>query len=80
MIQGQVCSIFYFLVAHSPAELSQDDQDNVAAMDRASRDVDSFSEHEIGPPPGDEVFDISHEDGEHEVFEELAQEIANLTG
>jgi len=80
MIQGQVCSIFYFLVTHSPAELSQDDQDNVAAMDRDFGDMDSFSECEIGPPPGDEGFDISHEGGEHEVFEELAQEIANLTG
>jgi len=80
MIQGQVCSIFYLLVAYSPAELLQDDEDNVAAMDRNSRDMDSFSEHEIGPPPGDEGFNISHEGGEHEVFEELAQEIANLTG
>jgi len=52
----------------------------VAAMDRDFGDMDSFSEHEIDPPPGDEGFDISHEGGEHEVFEELAQGIANLTG
>jgi len=80
VVQDQVCSIFYFLVAHSPAELLQDDQDNVAAMDRDSGDMDSFSEHEICPPPGDEGFNISHKGGEHEIFEELAQEIANLTG
>jgi len=35
----------------------------------------SFSEVEMGPPPGDEGFDISHK-----VFEDLAQGIAALTG
>jgi len=80
MIQGQVCSIFYFLVTHSSAELLQDDQDNVAAMDRDFGDMDSFSEHKIGLPPGDEGFDISYKGREHEVFEKLAQGIANLTG
>ena len=61
-------------------ELSQDDRDNVATMDRDLGDVDGFYDGELGPPPGDEGFDISHEGGEHEVFEELAQEVANLTG
>jgi len=42
--------------------------------------MDSFSECEIGLPPGDEGFNISYEGREHEVFEELAQGIANLTG
>ncbi|KAF8883571.1 hypothetical protein BD779DRAFT_1417169, partial [Infundibulicybe gibba] len=32
------------------------------------------------PPPGDEGFDISHEGGEHEVFEELAEEINFMSG
>jgi hypothetical protein len=31
-------------------------------------------------PPGDEGFDISHEGGEFEVYEDLVQGIANLTG
>ena len=38
------------------------------------------SDIELDPPPGDEGFDISHEGGEHEVFEDLAQGIADLTG
>jgi len=31
-------------------------------------------------PPGDEGFDISHEGGEFEVFNDLAEGIAGLTG
>jgi hypothetical protein len=33
-----------------------------------------------GPPPGDEAFDLSHFGGEHEVFEDFAQEISKLSG
>ena len=33
-----------------------------------------------GPPPGDEAFDLSHFGGEHEVFEDFAQEISKLAG
>jgi len=40
----------------------------------------SFLEVKMGLPPGDEGFDISHKEGEHKVFEDLAQGIANLTG
>jgi hypothetical protein len=31
-------------------------------------------------PPGDEGFDISHEGGEFEVFEDLAEGLAGLNG
>lgn len=31
-------------------------------------------------PPGDEAFDISHEGGEHEVYEGIASELATLSG
>ena len=49
-------------------------------MDIDLGDATSFSEVELGPSPGDEGFDMSHEGGEHEVFEDLAQGIADLTG
>ena len=49
-------------------------------MDIDLGNATSFSEVELGPSPGDEGFDVSHEGGEHEVFEDLAQEIADLTG
>ena len=32
------------------------------------------------PPSGDEAFDLSHFGGEHEVFEDFAQEISKLAG
>ena len=32
------------------------------------------------PPPGEEAFDLSHEGGEHEAFEGLANKIAQATG
>jgi len=35
---------------------------------------------DFGPSPGDEGFDISHEGGDHEVFEDLAEGVAGLTG
>ena len=79
MIQNQVFLNLFFWSLFTCAELSQDDWNNVAAMDRDFGDMDSFSEWELDPPPGDEGFDISHEGGEYEVFEELAQDIANLT-
>jgi hypothetical protein len=31
-------------------------------------------------PPGEEAFDISHEGGEHEVFEDLVEMLAQSTG
>ena len=49
-------------------------------MDNDFGNIYSFSEQELGLPPGEEGFDISHEGGEYEVFEELAEGVANLTG
>jgi hypothetical protein len=81
-IQGILLTFIYYLSEKltSHVELSQDDRNNVAAMDIDLGDAISFSEVQLGPPPGDEGFDISHEGGEHEVFEDLAQGIADLTG
>ncbi|KAG2054421.1 hypothetical protein BDR06DRAFT_863415, partial [Suillus hirtellus] len=31
-------------------------------------------------PPGEEAFDLSHAGGEHEAFEDLAHQLADLTG
>lgn len=53
--------------------LSQEDREAVQRMDLdadyASDDVDAVS---YTAPPGEEGFDISHEGGEFEVFEDLA--------
>lgn len=61
--------------------LSQEDRNAVEQMDVDSgigeADILAASSY---PPPGDEGFDISHEGGEHEVFEQLAQGISNSTG
>ena len=40
----------------------------------------SFLEVKLGPSSRDEGFDMSHEGGEHKVFENLAQGIVDLTG
>ena len=32
------------------------------------------------PPPGEEGLDLSHEGGEHEVFDSLVEDIAKATG
>ena len=49
-------------------------------MDIDLGNATSFLEVELGPSPRDEGFDISHEGGEHEVFEDLGQGIVDLTG
>jgi len=59
--------------------LSQEDRDAVMDMDLEAGlagDTDVFDT----VPPGDEGFDISHEGGEFEVFDDLAEGIAGLTG
>ncbi|KAG1843989.1 hypothetical protein C8R48DRAFT_618306 [Suillus tomentosus] len=40
-------------------------------------DVEVFT-HTV--PPGEEAFDLSHAGGEHEAFEDLAHQLADLTG
>ena len=76
------CSYNYYLSEKLTfhVELSQDDCNNVAEMDIDLDDATSFLEVKLDPPPGDEGFDISHEGGEDEVFEDLAHGIADLNG
>ncbi|KAH7922383.1 hypothetical protein BV22DRAFT_1048944 [Leucogyrophana mollusca] len=59
-------------------ELSAEDRENIEMM-FASHGMDDSNILSTAPP-GDEGLDISHEGGEHEVFEELAQQMADLSG
>lgn len=52
------------------------EMDNDCDMGGSTEDPAIFSTL----PPGDEGFDISHEGGEHEVFEELSHDLAEITG
>ena len=51
-------------------ELSQEERDAIEEMDH---DADTA-------PPGEEGFDISHEGGKHEVFEDVAASLAEAAG
>jgi hypothetical protein len=63
------------------AELSQEDCDAVECMDldmgHLADDVAAVSHT---APPGEEGFDISHEGGEHEVFDDLVDGLAQSNG
>ena len=52
------------------------EMDNDYNMDGSPEDPTVFSTL----PPGDEGFDISHEGGEHEVFEEFSHDLEKITG
>jgi hypothetical protein len=46
----------------------------------AGHSPDDFASISHTAPPGEEGFDISHEGGEHEVFEDVAACLAEATG
>lgn len=61
--------------------MSEDNRHNIHAMDTDFNEADSLpTSADLGPCPGDEGHDISHEGGDYEVFEGLAEGVANLTG
>jgi len=63
------------------SEMSEEDRYNVNAMNTDLDGANSLpSIADFGPSPGDKGFDISHEEGDHEVFEDLAEGVAGLTG
>lgn len=66
---------------HALPELSQDDRDAVEQMDidAGHSGEDVFAISHIAPP-GEEGLDISHEGGEHKVFEDLVETLAQSTG
>jgi len=66
---------------NSPSELSQEDRAAVEAMDidLGIMECGTSSVWET-VALGDEGFDISHEGGEYEVFEELAEGVAGIAG
>jgi hypothetical protein len=75
---------FYFIfhLTYAPKGLNQEDRDAVQQMDldtgfSTNNDVDAISRT---APPGEEGFDISHEGGEFEVFEDLAAGLAAANG
>jgi len=58
--------------------MSSEDWDLVESMLADTNiDIDSIP---YTAPPGEEGIDFSHEGGEHEVFEGLAQQMADLSG
>ena len=61
--------------------LDQEDREAVGQMDLdagfGADDVDAVG---YTAPPGEEGFDISHEGGEFEVFEDLAMGLAEASG
>lgn len=76
-IQGTV-TIFLCDVFLSSAEMSVRDHKAVKIM---LVDLDVNIEHTpYTAPPGEEGGDLSHEGGEHEAFEGLAQKITDLSG
>jgi hypothetical protein len=73
---------FVFHLTHASKGLSQEDRNAVQQMDLdagfgTNDDVDAIS-HTV--PPGEEGFDISHEGGEFEVFEDLVAGLAAANG
>ena len=71
-----------FHLTYAPIGLDQVDRDAVQQMDLdtgfgTNDDVDAISRT---APPGEEGFDISHEGGEFEVFEDLAAGLAAANG
>jgi hypothetical protein len=58
--------------------MSAEDRDMVESMMADyGMDVDALP---YTAPPGDEGLDMSHEGGEYEAFEELAHEVAGISG
>ena len=61
-------------------DFTYEERDVVEQMDIDSGfSMDPTANQEY-PPPGEEAFDLSHEGGEHEAFEGLANEIAQAMG
>jgi hypothetical protein len=62
-------------------ELSQEDFNAVLQMDIAGdvMDANLAAIYDMAAP-GDEGFNISHEGGKFEVYNDLAEDLANLTG
>lgn len=74
--------LFVCYLTYVPKGLNQEDRDAVQQMDLdtgfgTNDDVDAIS-HTV--PPGEEGFDISHEGGEFEVFEDLTAGLAAANG
>ena len=73
---------FAFHLTHAPKGLNQEDRNAIQQMDLdagfgTNGDVDAIFHT---APPGEEGFDISHEGGEFEVFEDLAAGLAAANG
>lgn len=67
------------LIPHT--ELSQADRDAVEQMDfDADQNTNDVAAASQVPPPGEEGYDLSHEGGEFSVFDDLAADIASMTG
>lgn len=65
-----------FLTSHTTG-YSQIDRDAVEQMGiDANQSDNDVADVSYAPPPGEEGFDISHEGGEFEVFDELARGLA----
>ena len=65
----------------NPLELSHADHDAVENMNLdASHSIEDTAAVSHIAPPGEEGLDISHEGGEHEVFEDLVETLAQLGG
>jgi hypothetical protein len=63
------------------AELTQEDRDAVEHMDiDADHTADDVEAVSGMVPPGEEGFDISHEGGEYEVFDDLVEGLAQASG
>jgi hypothetical protein len=63
------------------AELSQEDREAVERMDLdAGHLADDVTAVSHMAPPGEEGFDISHEGGEYEVFDDLVDGLAQCNG
>jgi hypothetical protein len=62
-------------------ELSHEDRDAIEEMDRdAGHSLDDFVAISHTATPGEEGFDISHEGGEHEVFDDVVASLTQLKG
>jgi hypothetical protein len=60
--------------------LSQEDRDAVERMDLDAGLAEDVAAVSHTAPPGDEGYDISHEGGEHEVFDDLVDGLAQCNG
>ena len=66
---------------HRQPGLNQEDRDAVQQMDLDTNyGTDNVDAVSYTAPPGEEGFDISHEGGEFEVFEDVAAGLAELSG